>query len=123
MIKARHRKSSWMLRAKHRMRQARPDRNLKERAQYQGAGIEPVGKNYSKPLRGWKVFWPFERIKPLKIPVAAPRPVGIHSTTCEAQGCFRYRDHATKGAFTIWTTSNGGECYRAASSSQATASV
>jgi hypothetical protein len=36
-------------------------------------------------MRGWKVFWPYERTKVLKIPVVALGSVGIHPQTGGAQ--------------------------------------
>ena len=45
-----------------------------------------VGKNCSKHIRGWRVFWPFKETKPLKVAVASLKPVGTHSSTHEAQG-------------------------------------
>jgi len=69
--------------------------------------IEPVGKNHSKPLRGWRGFWLFKAIKPLKVTTAAPEPVGTHFTTGKTPDYETEPTPTNVGLSYIWTTCNG----------------
>jgi hypothetical protein len=39
---------------------------------------ELMGKKYPKAMRGWRVFWPYKKLKLLEIPVVVQGSVGIH---------------------------------------------